>query len=427
MHHEPNSTPPIDADAVDQALTGLLDGASGEPALEPPNDIRDARLVQAVLDGVAAPVRRSYGPYLALAAAVALMVVGGTWATVELTVDTAEEMVATSPTPTAVIGWIGEVAVNGEPLSVARSIERGARITTDAGRVRLRPIASTAVELDLHTQVQVAEATGDELRLRLERGGVRAVVRPEARSKVRISTAYGEVVVTGTAFAVRAEDGRLEVDVFQGHVRVEPLGASALTISAGQRYTSGEGVGSLPPEASSAADPLWHALAAADNPGIPAPALAPPVDVIEAPADVTAAPKATGSAPAAGTLSAPMLLQRARTKRQARDWATAAQSYRQLIGEHGSSPIAIAALISLGQLELRHLRKPVEALSRFDRYLARAPKGSLAEEARVGRIAALRAMRRAAEEAEALEDFLVHHPRSLRAQRMRARLQNLRR
>ena len=83
MHHEPNSPPPVDADAVDRALADLLDGASGEPALEPPNDIRDARLVQTVLDGVIAPVRRSYRPYLALAAALTLMAVGGTWDTVE--------------------------------------------------------------------------------------------------------------------------------------------------------------------------------------------------------------------------------------------------------------------------------------------------------------------------------------------------------
>jgi hypothetical protein len=253
------------------------------------------------------------------------------------------------------------------------------------------------------------------------------VVRPEARSKVRVSTAYGEVVVTGTAFAVRAEDGRLEVDVFQGRVRVEPQGASALTVSAGQRYTTGDGVSALPPETSGAADPLWHALAAADTPGIPAPALAAPSEAPKSLDEVTPTRKATGSAAMTGTLSAPALLQRARAKRRARDWGAAAHAYRRLIGDHGSSPIAIAALISLGQLELRHLRKPVEALSRFDRYLARAPKGSLAEEARDGRIAALRAMGRAAEEAEALEDFLVHHARSLRAKRMQARLQTLRR
>jgi len=235
-------------------------------------------------------------------------------------------------------------------------------------------------------------------------------------------------VVTGTAFAVQAEDGELQVDVFQGRVRVEPRGRNAITVSAGQRFHSAKGLEPLPSALASSADPLWHALAAADNPGIPAPALILPVvkatpDAISTPT----VPKTEAKRANAGTAGPAALLQRARAKRQARQWAAAAHAYRHLISSHGSSPIAVASLISLGQLELRHLRKPAKGLSRFDRYLARAPKGTLAEEARVGRIAALRALGRRAEEAEALDDFLNHHGQSLRAQRMRVRLQALRR
>jgi len=429
MHDEPNQNPHMEDSGLEKALEELLALSPDEPALAPPNDIRDARLIQRVLDGAAQPTQRSYWRPLALAAAVLLMVVGGTWTAVQWPASQPEQaVVAEAAPPTAVIGWIGEVAVNGEPLSVSRPIQAGARIATDAGRVRLRPIESTAVELDADTLVQVAEVGDNRLRMHLSQGSVRAVVRPEAHSKVEVSTALGDVFVTGTAFAVQAEDGELQVDVFQGRVRVEPRGGNAVTVNAGQRFHSAKGLEPLPAALASSADPLWHALAAADSPGIPAPALALPV-AKPAPSVPTASvePKSEAKPTTRNAASPAALLQRARAKRQARQWAAAAQAYRHLIASHGSSPIAVASLISLGQLELRHLRKPAKGLSRFDRYLARAPKGALAEEARVGRIAALRALGRTAEEAEALDDFLNHHGQSLRAQRMRVRLQALRR
>jgi len=429
MHNENDQTPFIDGALLDEALLDLLSDATDEPALAPPNDIRDARLIQKVLDGVSEPETRSYWRPLALAAAVILMAAGATMTATYWPQSASDEVVVANVAPTTtVIGWIGSVAVNGEPLSVSRPIETGARIATEAGRVRLRPIQSTAVELDADTVVQVAEAGQNRLRLHLNQGSVRAVVRPEAGSNVQVSTALGNIVVTGTAFAVQTEDGDLKVDVFQGRVRVEPKGGSALLVSAGQRFDSAKGLEPLPAALTGSADSLWHALAAADTPGIPAPALTPPsTPVVET---VPADPKIE-KAPATTTASTPRspaaLLQRARAKRHAKKWTAAAHAYRNLISSHGSSPIAVAALISLGQLELRHLRKPALGLSRFDRYLARAPKGSLAEEARVGRIAALRALGRKAEEAEALTDFLGHHSRSLRAQRMRVRLQALKR
>jgi hypothetical protein len=131
-------------------------------------------------------------------------------------------------------------------------------------------------------------------------------------------------------------------------------------------------------------------------------------------------PAPTASAPPAPPPTADDLLKRAQKLYTAGDMAGATAAYRALVTRYPGSGEAHAALISLGQLALAGGRAG-EALADFDRYLA-GSGGSLSTEARVGRIAALRALGRTSEERAAIEDFLARSGTGVHAARLRARL-----
>ncbi len=105
-------------------------------------------------------------------------------------------------------------------------------------------------------------------------------------------------------------------------------------------------------------------------------------------------------------------------------FAEAASSYQTIMQQFPDTETARTVLVSLGQLQLVQLQAPELALHSLDNYLTRG--GSLAEEARVARIHALSTMHRDADEAAAIDEFLVKHPRSLEAAALRARLATLR-
>ncbi len=116
------------------------------------------------------------------------------------------------------------------------------------------------------------------------------------------------------------------------------------------------------------------------------------------------------------------LLKRAQRLYTAGDMAGATAAYRALVARYPGSGEARAALISLGQLALSGGRAQ-EALADFDRYLASG--GPLSTEARVGRIGALRALGRTADERAAIEDFLARSGGGVHAARLRVRLAEL--
>ncbi len=98
-------------------------------------------------------------------------------------------------------------------------------------------------------------------------------------------------------------------------------------------------------------------------------------------------------------------------------------AYRRLVERFSDSPEAKAAVVSLGRLELQQGRSQA-ALRHFDAYLARSA-GPLVEEARYGRIRALRRLGRQEQERRSIEAFLADHPDSLYASRLRKRAQEL--
>ncbi|MBK6923391.1 MAG: hypothetical protein IPH07_38740 [Deltaproteobacteria bacterium] len=111
------------------------------------------------------------------------------------------------------------------------------------------------------------------------------------------------------------------------------------------------------------------------------------------------------------------LLTRARALRAEGDLGGAAQAYERLVDAHPRSALALAALLSLGEVQLERGRARA-ALAAFDRYLRR--KGSLAEEASFGRIRALRALDRDADADAATAAFLRRWPRSAYAAKLRS-------
>jgi tetratricopeptide (TPR) repeat protein len=126
------------------------------------------------------------------------------------------------------------------------------------------------------------------------------------------------------------------------------------------------------------------------------------------------------ASPARAPLSADELLSRARGHRAGGRYADAASTYRKLLASYPRSDQARAALVSLGELELTQLGNADAALASFDAYLRAG--GALSQEARYGRIRALRKLARRSEEKAAIEAFLLDYPRSVQAAALRARL-----
>jgi hypothetical protein len=113
-------------------------------------------------------------------------------------------------------------------------------------------------------------------------------------------------------------------------------------------------------------------------------------------------------------------------RRQVRDGQlrAAVATYESLRSTYAGSEEAHTVLVTLAQLQLTALHDPARSLQLLDTYLARG--GTLSEEARLTRVHALRALHRSKEEAAAISEFLVKHPRSFEDSTLRARLTDLR-
>jgi hypothetical protein len=137
-------------------------------------------------------------------------------------------------------------------------------------------------------------------------------------------------------------------------------------------------------------------------------------------ADMLAAPETSSAREPAKALSGADLLRRARQAVRAGRFSDAALSYASVVNDYSGSDEAQAALVLLGQLRLTQLHDPRGALEALNAYLRSG--GSLELEARVARIEALHALKRSAEEATAIDEFLHRHPHSFEAKALRARL-----
>lgn len=140
-------------------------------------------------------------------------------------------------------------------------------------------------------------------------------------------------------------------------------------------------------------------------------------------ASASSAPAAPVTAAAQQGPSADDLLRSAQELLAKGDSAGAAAAYRSLVARYPGSAEARAASMSLGRMALAGGRAE-QALAEFDRYLA-SGGGAMSIEARAGRIAALRALGRTADEKAAIIDFLARHGGSVQGERLRGRLEEL--
>jgi len=133
------------------------------------------------------------------------------------------------------------------------------------------------------------------------------------------------------------------------------------------------------------------------------------------PAEASAAPSASPPPPP----SAAELLARAQQARAARNYGKAAQVYQQLLRRYPASGEARLAQVSLAQLQLAQ-GNAASALAGFDAY--QRSGGALSQEAHYGKIQALRALGRTAEERAEIRRFLARYPQSVQGAALKRRL-----
>ena len=267
-------------------------------------------------------------------------------------------------------------------------------------------------------------------RLVLERGAV--VCQLDARpvgGEFSVVTGRGQVTAKGTVFAVELGDdnSELAVRLHRGVVEVEsPSGErrelhapAALVIESGFHGAPSAGV-------------EWQTdlrLLAGEEPLAYSDSVSPGVQGVDAGAyeallEATSEPDAPSRAtvpgqskPRAARASAEELLTQAGKLRTAGRFVEAGAAYQKLVRQHPSSAAGRAALMSLAELQLSRLGQPASALRSFDAYLAKG--GPLAQEARYGRIRALRRLGRTAEARAATEAFVRDFPGSPQAEAIR--------
>jgi hypothetical protein len=231
----------------------------------------------------------------------------------------------------------------------------------------------------------------------------------------------------GTLFSVRASsDGGAVTYLLEGRLRVRSRGSDEVVMVAGQALTLGDR-GPRPldvAEASAVSDLVGVRVASMESRQSE-----PTGDERAATSGVRPAEqqgerphRRAGQRPPA---SPSEMLRRARALRLERRYVESAEEYREIQRSFPSSAEARASLVSLGQLQLAHLGAAEAALRSFDAYLA-SGGGSLELEARQGRIGALRALGRAAEERAAIEAFLNRFPSAANADALGRRLEALR-
>jgi hypothetical protein len=127
-------------------------------------------------------------------------------------------------------------------------------------------------------------------------------------------------------------------------------------------------------------------------------------------------------------LSASEQLLAAGRARAAGEHGKARDLYIGLISAFPRSPEALVARVAAGNLLLHQLSRPGDlsrprdAERQFAAYLREAPRGPLAEEARVGLAQSYAMLGRAADEKQAWQQLLHHHPASVHAARASQRI-----
>jgi hypothetical protein len=194
--------------------------------------------------------------------------------------------------------------------------------------------------------------------------------------------------------------------------------AGAIAIGIAGRSADDPAADSPPTDAPVVAEP--QAVAAPPPLAAPAPAIDLEPAPVE-PAPVVASRPGPPKRAAPPSITAAELLREANAARSAGEHTRARDLYLRLRREFPGSREDMLVRVSLGQLALEKLHDPALALRQFGAYLEDRPKGTLAEEASLGRIGALRKLGRAQEEARAIERFVTSFPDSIHVRTLQER------
>ncbi len=320
------------------------------------------------------------------------------------------------------IGTVFALAVDPEGGEVTASVLQG-RVRVDT--------AGEGIELGAHEVAAIRGTTIDRATLSAEQEAADLAMLAAARDAARSDV--GRLVVDCTPPATVVLDGAavgrspVVVSVPAGAHRVELVAAGgtaiheALAVEAGQttrrRFELGREVVAEvePPEIHDA---------------VSEPSAIDPVQPTPEPSAAEVVDEATevdrDAAPHRPKRPIGVLLDEARHERQAGRWSAAARAYSELVASHPRSAEARTALVSLGDLQLDRLGKPMAAARSYGLYLARGG-GPLAQEARYGRVRAYRAAGEPRLEARAIAAYLEHHPTSARVGGLKTRLKELER
>ena len=269
---------------------------------------------------------------------------------------------------------------------------------------------NVTVCLEGGAEARTDKLTGANPVIELVRGRAVASLPPRPLgTSFAIATTAASVRVVGTIFSVELErDGTTVARVLRGEVAVQPAGAidapEPQHLRAGQALRVGapSGVVALGAEERKA---RFLAL-------LPDEAKAGEGD---ANASHSAASRPSNEDP----------LARARLLRARGQFSQAAALYESIHATNPQSASGRAALLGLAELRLSDLGDAAGAVKAFDAYLA-GGEGGLTREAAYGRIRALRALGRTAQERGAIERFIAMYPTGPDAQTLRLRLDAIR-
>jgi len=274
----------------------------------------------------------------------------------------------------------------------------------DGRRVLPGAAEGTALWLDRDALVRVDRNDEQVAHFDLRDGLVVAEVGDNREGfRFVVETPQVQVVAHGTVFSVEVtEQGDEIYRVTEGVVEVIPLAqdhTASLALDEGMELHSGADAAVLADAIGLARD---RALMPQDE---VADAAAAAPDELEGELLARVDPTAPAAPP-----SIEALTRQAQQHQVARQYDEACAAYQQLIEQHPGSAAALNGHVAMGQMQLDAMGQPADSLGHFEAYLSEAPAGTLAAEARVGRVRALSSLGRHDELIRAADEFLAAHP-----------------
>lgn len=277
-----------------------------------------------------------------------------------------------------------------------------------------------------HTTITVLPVAENELMLRLKKGRLLAAVNPRRTGpRFVVSTSKGQVTVTGTVFEVTVTPDHHRVAVLKGSVTVRHQGGKRESVEKG--YMTTIGVGPAVPFSRGAENSLRQKTQRlASRSGVHTVDLRhrPPLTVDLNPPGNTQARRGAGTVRNGIKKSAPslqMLLEEVRYHRGMRAWEETVETYQRIVALYPESRTATEANVALGDIFVKKINRPKDALVHYNRYLAQK-EGILMEEALMGKAAALSKLRRPEAERAVLKTLLEDYPTSLHRDVARQRI-----